>query len=182
LLALASVFACVTTAFAAGDGEAGGSWGDFFWRLINFIILVGALTWLLSKKAKAFLASRRDEIRTTLTETEAAREAAEKRHHEITAKLDRARGEIAQIIAMIEAQGQAERERLIEDASKAVEKIKEDTRVRMDQEFARASRQLRIEAVRLSTEVAAELLKRHIRPADHEAIVEDYIEKVVTRH
>ena len=83
---------------------------------------------------------------------------------------------------MIEAQGQTEKVRIIEDARKAAEKIKEDTQARMDQEFAKASQELRTEAVRLSTQMAEELLKKNIQAADHEAMVKDYIEKVVTKN
>ena len=182
LLVLASVFTGIATAFASGGGGEEGSWGDFLWRLINFIILVGAITWFLAKKVKAFLAGRRDEIRVALADAETARKEAEKCHQETMAKLERATDEIARFNAMLEAQGQAEKARLIEDAKKVAGKIKEDTQASMEQEFAKASRQLRIEAVRLSTEMAAELLKRHIRPEDHEAMVADYIEKVVTKH
>ena len=40
----------------------------------------------------------------------------------------------------------------------------------------------RIEAGRLSTEMAEELLRKHIRAADHEAMVKDYIEKLGSKN
>ena len=83
---------------------------------------------------------------------------------------------------MIKSQGLAEKERIIEDARKAAEKMKEDTQARMEQEFNKAVRQLRVEAVRLSTQMAEELLRKHIRATDHEAMVKDYIEKVVNKN
>jgi F-type H+-transporting ATPase subunit b len=52
----------------------------------------------------------------------------------------------------------------------------------MEQEFNKASRELRIEAVRLSTQMAEELLRKNIRANDHEALVKDYIEKVVNKN
>jgi F-type H+-transporting ATPase subunit b len=184
-LALAGglVAAGVALASGGGGGEAeGGSWFDFLWRMINFLVLVGVFAWLGAKRVKAFFGGRREGIKQSLAEAEAARADAEKRYQETTAKLDKATAEIAQIQGMIEAQGQAEKARLVEDARKAAEKIKEDTQARMEQEFAKASLQLRGEAVRLSVEMAEELLKRNIGPADHETMVKEYIEKVVTRH
>lgn len=172
-----------TMAYASGGGETGGqeglNWSNFFWRTINFLVLGGVLYWLLAKKAKAFFTGRRDGIRTALTEAEMASEAAEKKFQEYSAKLEKATEEIEQIGKMIRSQGLSEKERIIAEAGKAAEKMKEDTLTRIEQELAKASQQLRIEAVRLSTQMADELLKKHIRPADHEAMVKDYIAKVV---
>jgi F-type H+-transporting ATPase subunit b len=41
---------------------------------------------------------------------------------------------------------------------------------------------LRTEAVKLSVEMAEELLKRNITPADHDIMVKDYLDKVVSKH
>ncbi|MDA8125797.1 MAG: ATP synthase F0 subunit B [Deltaproteobacteria bacterium] len=176
----------LTAAYASGGGGAeakeGPNWLDFLWRSFNFAALIGILFWLVAKKAKAFFAGRREGIEKALEEAVTAREAAEKKFQEYAAKLDKATGEIDQIGGMIEAQGQTEKARIIADARKTAEKIKEDTQARMDQEFAKASQELRTEAVRLSTEMAEALLKKHIQAADHEAMVKDYIEKVVTKN
>ncbi|MCE5263903.1 MAG: ATP synthase F0 subunit B [Deltaproteobacteria bacterium] len=172
----------LSTADASGGGGSheGPSWFDFTWRTVNFLILAGALYWLLAKKVKAFFADRREGIRTALTDAEAARKEAEHKFREYETKLDKATGEIDEITRMIQAQGVAEKGRIIEDARKAAEKMKEDTRARMEQEFNKASRELRIEAVRLSTQMAEELLRKNIREGDHEVMVKDYIEKVVS--
>jgi F-type H+-transporting ATPase subunit b len=172
----------LSTADASGGGGSheGPSWFDFAWRTVNFLILAGVLYWLLAKKVKAFFADRREGIRTALTDAETARKEAENKFREYETKLDKATGEIDEISRMIQAQGAAEKERIIEDARKAAEKMKEDTRARMEQEFNKASRELRIEAVRLSTQMAEELLRKNIRESDHEVMVKDYIEKVVS--
>lgn len=176
----------MTAAYAAGGGETGGqegaNWTNFFWRSINVLVLSGALYWLLAKKVKGFFTGRREGIRTALADADAAREAAEKTFREYSAKLEKATGEIEQIREMIRAQGLSEKERLIAEGRKAAEKMKEDTRARLDQEFNKAAQQLRSEAVRLSTQMAEELLKKHIRAADHEAMVKEYIEKVVNKN
>jgi F-type H+-transporting ATPase subunit b len=176
----------LTAAYASGGGETGGqagpNWSNFFWRSINFLVLGGLLYWLLAKKTKEFFSGRRDGIRTSLAEAEIAREAAENKFREYSAKLEKATEEIEQIGEMIRSQGFSEQERIISEARKTAEKMKEDTQTRIEQEFNKASQQLRSEAVRLSTEMAEELLKKHIQAADHEAMVKDYIAKVVTRN
>lgn len=171
----------LTAAYASG-GEGGANWSDFFWRSVNFLVLGGLLYWLLAKKVKAFFTGRQGEIRTALDEAASAREAAEKKFQEYSAKLDKASGEIEQIGEMIRSQGLSEKERMIAEAGKAAEKMKEEARMRIEQEFNKASQRLRSEAVRLSAQMAEELLKTHIRAADHEAIVKDYIAKMEKSH
>ena len=175
-----------TAAVASGGAEAGGheglNWVNFFWRSVNFVVLAGALYWLLAKKTRDFFTGRQEKIRTSLREAKAAREAAERKFKEYAQKLDKATGEIEQITAMIRAQGLAEKERMIAEAGRAAEKMKADTRTRMEQEFKEASQQLRSETVELSVQMAEELLRRHVRLQDHEAMVEDYLAKVVNKH
>ena len=176
----------LTTAYASGGGETGGQeglkWWNFFWRSVNFIVLAGVIYWLLAKKTKEFFSGRHRGIRTALAEAAAAREAAEKKFNEYSTKLDKATGEIEQISEMIRSQGLSEKERIIAEAGKAAEKIKEDTQTRMEQELKKASQQLRSETVRLSTQMAEELLRKHIQATDHQAMVEDYIAKVVSKN
>ena len=176
----------LTAVYAAGGGDTEGhegpNWLNFFWRSVNFIVLAGVIYWLLAKKVKEFFTGRHREIRTALAEAAAAREAAEKKFGEYSAKLDKATEEIEQISEMIRSQGLSEKERMITEAKKAAEKIKEDTQTRIEQEFKKASHQLRSETVRLSTQMAEELLRKHIQSTDHDAMVKDYITKVVTKN
>lgn len=187
ILCLVTLIACsfrLAAAYASGGAagaEEGPNWANFFWRSLNFLVLAGVLYWFLAKKAKEFFTGRREGIRTALAEAEAARQAAEKKFQEYSAKLDRTTKEIEQIGEMIKSQGLSEKGRIVQDARKAAEKMKEDTRLRMEQEFHEASQRLRVEAVRLSAQMAEELLRKHIRAADHEAMVNDSIEKVVSK-
>ena len=168
---------------SAGGGESKGhNWVDFAWRALNFLVLAGFLYWLLAKKIKEFFAGRRDDIKIALEQAMAAKEEAEKKYKEYTAKLEKATEEIAGISEMIKAQGLAEKERILEDAKKAAVKLKEDTQARVEQELKKAGNLLRTEAVKLSVEMAEELLKRNITPADHDIMVKDYLDKVVSKH
>jgi F-type H+-transporting ATPase subunit b len=173
----------VPGAYAAADGEGGPTnWLDFAMKVVNMVVLVGFLYWLLAKKIKEFFVGRQEGIKTTLEQARIAKEEAEQKYKEYTDKLEKATEEIAGISDMIRAQGQAEKERIIEDARKAAEKMKEDTQARVEQELKQAGNLLRAEAVKLSVEMAEELLKRNITGADHDAMVKDYLDKVVSKH
>lgn len=176
----------LAAAYASGGGGEGGHEGpglaSLAWKLLNFLVMAGVIYWLAAKKVKEFFTRRREGIKSSLAEAVTAREEAEKKFREYAAKLDRATGEIDEITRMIQAQGIAEKERMIGEARKAAEKMKEDARTRMEQEFSKASRQLRIEAVRLSAHMAEGLLQKNLCVEDHEAMVQDYIEKAVRKN
>jgi F-type H+-transporting ATPase subunit b len=185
MLVIAFVLLTVLDVHAATGGDGGSSgkeWVDFAWRVVNMIVLVGFLYWLLAKKIKEFFVGRQEGIKSSLEQARIAKEEAEQKYKEYTDKLGKATEEIAGITNMIRAQGLAEKERIIEDARKVAEKMKEDTQARVEQELKLAGNLLRAEAVKLSVEMAEELLKRNITAADHDAMVKDYLDKVVSKH
>jgi F-type H+-transporting ATPase subunit b len=178
------VFAA-TAVYAAGGGghEAEGpDWVNFGYRVLNTAILVGFLYWFLANKIRDFFSGRRTDIKQALEEAQRAKEEAEKKFREYETKLTKATDEITGIVEMIKSQGLVERDKILDDARKAAEKMKEDTKSRMDQELSNASIQLREEAVQLSVQMAEEILKKTITPADHENMVKDYLDKVVIKH
>jgi len=83
---------------------------------------------------------------------------------------------------MIKAQGVVEKQKIIEDATKVAQKMKEDAQARIEQELKKASGQLRSEAVVLSVQMAEEILKKNITAQDHEAMVKEYMDKVVSKN
>jgi F-type H+-transporting ATPase subunit b len=182
---LAFVLLQTAVVYASGGGEGEHEpikWMDFFWRTLNFVILVGFLVWLGGNRIKEFFVDRRENIKNSLSDALAAKEEAEKKYKELSDKLEKATGEISEISDMIKAQGLAEKEKIIEDAKKASEKLKEDAQRRVEQEFKKASNQLRAEAVALSVEVAGDILKKNITTEDHENMVRDYLDKVVRKN
>ena len=186
LLPLITALFLLTAAHASGGAEAGGheglNWINFFWRAVNFLALAVVCYWLLAKKVKEFFTGRRAGIRTALADAVTARETAQKQFEEYSAKLDKATGEIDQIGEMIKSQGLAEKARIIDDARKAAEKMKEDTQARIEQEVKKARSDLRTEAVQLSVQMAEEILRKNMTPKDHDNMVADYLDKVVIKH
>jgi F-type H+-transporting ATPase subunit b len=182
-LAVALVLLMVQNAYAAAGGEAEPTnWLGYAMKVVNMVVLVGFLYWLLAQKIKEFFVGRQESIKATLEQARVAKEEAEQKYKEYSEKLEKATEEIAGISEMIKAQGLAEKERIIEDARKAAEKMKEDTQARVEQELKQAGNLLRAEAVKLSVEMAEELLKRNITGADHDVMVKDYLDKVVSKH
>ncbi len=76
----------------------------------------------------------------------------------------------------------AEKQKIIDDAQKVAQKMKEDAQARIDQELQEATAQLRIDAVELSVKMAEEILKKNITEKDHEAMIKEYMDKVVSKN
>ncbi|MGA2781924.1 MAG: ATP synthase F0 subunit B [Smithella sp.] len=175
----------ISIAFAAAEGEGGHDskeWIDLGKKTFDFIVLVGLLYWLLAAQIKEFFSGRRIEIKKTIAESAAKKVEAEKKYREYSEKIDKASVEIDGICEMIKAQGITEKQKIIEDAEKAAKKMKEDARTRIEQELKGASDQLKAQAVQLSVQIAEEILKRSITVQDHEAMVKEYMDKVVIKH
>lgn len=180
-----SILIVLTTACAvfASGGEGGGNkWSDFAWKTFNTVIIIGFLTWLLAPKIKSFFAGRRQEIKESLENATVQKAEAEKQYREYAEKIDKASQEIDGIFEMIKAQGVVEKQKIIEDATKVAQKMKEDAQARIEQELKKASGQLRSEAVVLSVQMAEEILKKNITAQDHEVMVKEYMDKVVSKN
>jgi len=172
-------------AYASGGGEGShesSKWFDFFWKTVDFVVLVGFLYWLLAAKIKEFFVGRRQDIKDSLTKAAEQKAEAESKFREYSEKIDKASAEIDGIFEMIKAQGVAEKQKIIDDAEKIARKMKEDAQMRTQQELKKASDQLRTEAVLLSVQMAEEILKKNITAQDHEVMVREYMGKVVNKN
>jgi F-type H+-transporting ATPase subunit b len=180
-----ALLVAVNSVYASGGSEGGhekSQWFEFAWKTLDFILLVGFLYWLLAEKIKIFFVGRRQEIKDSMENAAKEKTEAEKKYREYSEKIDKASHEIDGIIDMIKAQGVAEKQKIIEDAGKVAQKMKEDAQARIEQEFNKASYQLRSEAVQLSVQMAEEILKKNITAQDHEVMVREYMDKVVNKN
>lgn len=175
----------VNSVYASGSAEGGytkSQWFDLAWKTFDVIILGGFLYWMLADKIKEFFVGRRQEIKDSMENAKKEKSEAEKKYRQYSEKIDKASQEIDGIIEMIKAQGVKEKQKIIEDADKVAQKMKEDAQARINQEFSKASYQLRSEAVSLSVLMAEEILKKSITSQDHEVMVREYMDKVVNKN
>jgi F-type H+-transporting ATPase subunit b len=172
-------------AWAAGGGEEvdlKAQLIDFAWRIVNFIILLYILYKLMWKKMKSFFAGRREGIQSSLDEAEVVKADAEKKFKEYDEKIKKAEEEIQGISAMIKAQGEEEKKRIIADAERASVKMKEDAKARMEQELKKAKNELRLEASELAVQMAEDILKKKVTKEDHEGMVREYLDRMVKKN
>jgi F-type H+-transporting ATPase subunit b len=134
------------------------------------------------KKIAVFFSGRREEIKASLEEAAVVKADAEKKFKEYDEKIKKAEEEIQNISAMIKAQGEEEKVRIIADAGRAAEKMKEDAKARMENELKKAKNELRQEASELAVQMAEDILKKKVTKEDHENMVREYLDRMVKKN
>lgn len=180
LLALGSVVAGADVVWASeAGGHQGLNWWDFSLRLLNFVVLVGILTYLLKKPLMNFLSTRREDIQKLLAELELKRKAAEEKSAEYNAKLASLEGETRKIVEELVAEGEAERQKIIDSAHKQAEYLKDQAQIAIQQEIKAARESLQSEIAEMSVAAAEDILRKNMQAEDQERLVRDFMAKVV---
>ncbi len=179
LLAGGFVVAFGGVAFAAGGG--GGhenDWWDLFLRTLNFVILVAILYKLLNKPIANFFSARQEDIKGKLEELEAKKLEAEKTAAEYKAKMATLEGETEKIIAELVAEGEAEKEKIIEAAGRQAEYLRQQAQLSIQQEIKLARESLQQEVAEMSVQAAEELLRKNMQPEDQSRLVQEFLSRV----
>ncbi len=155
---------------------------DFLYRVLNFVILAGALAYFVTKPIIRGLKGRREKIAADLEQARSAREEAEAKFREYDQKLSRAAAEIEEVQTALRREGEMERDRILAAAREMAEKIRREAEKAAANEIARARSELREEASRMAVAIAEELLKKNFTAEDQSRLVKEYIQKVGELH
>jgi F-type H+-transporting ATPase subunit b len=135
----------------------------WWYRWINFAIVIVVIVWAFSKGAPAFRA-RSKEISEQIAEGARARDSAEQRKREAQAKMAAIPQEVAELRAQAKRAEEAEAQRIAELARREVQTIEHA----LQAEIAAAERAARIElkiwAARMAIDRAEVVLRKEITP------------------
>ncbi|MFZ5760647.1 MAG: F0F1 ATP synthase subunit B [Thermodesulfobacteriota bacterium] len=173
-------------AAAAGDAHGGGHGGslspeklkDLMWRVMNFAALMVILIKFLKKPLVDALKGRQQTIAAEFEDLETRRAEAERQYKEYEAKLAGIDAELKEMVDKAIAAGQAEKTRIIEEANKAAENIKRQAEMAVQTEITEARRRIKVEIAEQATAMAEEIIKKNLRDADQDKLVEEYLTKV----
>ncbi len=169
----------ITVGWAAEEGnDHGGGLGSLAWSIGNFAVLVYILYHFGGKRIYTYLKKRQEKIRSTLEMAEKARNEAEEKARLYREKLEAVEEEIQRIIAEMREEGEAEKNRIIESAQQAAQRIKIEARRAADEEVNRAAALLREEMVSLSVQLAEELVRRNLTPEDQHRLIRRYLDQI----
>lgn len=173
----------VVPAVAAEGGETHGlSFMDWFWRFLNFGILVFVLVKYGGTALKDHLRQRRELIEKSIREAREAKDLAQKALAEVEERLRLKDRELAEIKAAAAGAGERERQRLIEDGERLKEKILAQARTNIDYELKRAKDAIRAEAAETALQLAEEKLKRSLTNDDQERLLQESLKLLGGKH
>jgi len=170
------------TAFAAGGGghevDMVALWKNFGYRAIVFAVLVIILVKLAKKPLLNFLDKRTADIEKAIKD---AKEASENAKAELTNYEIKMKGFEKDLETMKEKSlkaAEAEKEFILEDAEKQIEKLKSFAENLIETETKKATVQLKKEAVLAAIEAAESKLGSKLDADTQKKILEQYIKKI----
>lgn len=172
---------------AAGGGEAGGGGSAHLWdllyRIINFGLLVIILFLVIRKvPIKDFFSRRREEIQKRLDDLKRDREESENRYQELEKKLKEFEIRKKEIIEQFKADGMAEKEKIIAEATERAEQILAQADVTIEREIQAARDRLRQELVEIAADKAQDIIAKNIKDSDQDHLVDEFIERLGKLH
>lgn len=173
-----AISVCAATGGGADDGH-GLNWGDFLWRIINFIIFVAIIWKFAGKKIADFFRGRREEIETKLTDLSARREEAEQRLQDVEQSIANLEQEKAKILEDFKDQGEAIKAAIIQKAEEEAEKMKAQAEHSIEQERRSALKDIRFQLADMVVSEAEDKIKGKLSEAEHKKLIDQYLTKVV---
>jgi F-type H+-transporting ATPase subunit b len=145
------------------------------WKWANFLLLAGAIGYVIGKNAPAFFAARSQQIGKDMAEAQQERKAAEERAAAVDLRLANLEAEIASLRARSQQEAETETQRLAQHTSAEIAKIQ----ARAEQEIVSAGKAARLELKRHAAELAIGLAEQKIRarltPETQDALVRGFV-------
>ena len=181
IIAFISVSATIAMASSGGEHHGGGWAATDTYRVLNFMVLAGALFFLLRKPVSQFLGDRIKGIQDQFNELEEKKAEAEKKIAECNQRLATLEAEAEKIVAMYKKQGEDARQKILKEAEAAALKLEEQARRNIEQEFKKARLELEAEIFEKAIAMAEDKLRKNITAQDQEKLVGEYLNKVVIK-
>ncbi|MBR5472593.1 MAG: F0F1 ATP synthase subunit B [Clostridia bacterium] len=153
-----------------------------FWQILislaNLTILFLILKKFLYKPVQKMLDARRDEIDKQYSDAQTAKQSAEAKDAELTSRLANAKQEAEGIVKEAADIAKGRGDKIIEDARTTADGIIRQAEVDAELERKRASETIKTQIIDVSTALAEKMLEREINADDHNALINEFIDKI----
>jgi F0F1-type ATP synthase membrane subunit b/b' len=144
-------------------------------RWLNFLLVIGALAYLIGKFGAPYFRSRALAIGKSIGEASQTRTTAERELHEASEKLANVEREIEQERRAGERESEADRERIRVLTKSEVEKISQAGRAEIAAAERAGNQEVRAIAAKLAIERAAALIRAEMNPAAEAALFDSFV-------
>lgn len=154
--------------------------GTILFTLINTLLIFLAFKFILFKRVDAVLAKRQDEVKATYTAADDALAAANSDKEKYEQAIAGARDEAAVIINRAEKKAQIESDIIVAQAKAEAADTREKAAAATERERVQARAELQGEISGLAMELAQKIMEREINQADHERLIEEFMNEIST--
>lgn len=182
ILPLILVFAALAVipadALAAGEHDAP-RWGDFGWRVLNFVIFAGILWYFVGGLAKRFFKGRRETIRGALDDLEERRAKAREHLAAVESRIARLDEEREAILAESRALGESLKQGIVDEAHRQAAQIVEQARLTAENEGRAMLADVRSAIADEIVDAAEKALREKLNADEHDKLIANSLNKVV---
>lgn len=144
----------------------------------NLIITFLVLKKFLFKPVKKMIEDRQKEIDGMYADAESSKEEAEKLQQQYEAHLDSAKAERDEILKNANLRAREQEQKILAEASQKAGAMKEKARKEIELDKKRALNEVKNEISGIAMEIASVVVEKEIQDRDHDALVEEFIEKL----
>ena len=159
------------------EGFLGLTLPSFIGQLINFLILLGLLTFFGYKPIRKMLDERSNRIKQSMDQAEATKREYEHAQVEVEKQISKARDEGQSIIAQAAQAGQSVKEEARQEARKEAQAIAERTRAELERERDKIVDELRKEFVDTAILAAERVISETLDKGKHRRLIEKTLEE-----
>lgn len=145
---------------------------------VNFLILVGLLTYLLRKPVKNMIAARREAVKSQVDEARQQKSDADKRYREFSDRLSAFESEAKQVLDRAHTDAEGLKAKIISDAQATAARIVKDAEATAQANTQEYKDQIRRETIAQATELAERMIRESLSKDDQRRIVHEYVGKV----
>ncbi len=152
--------------------------GLMIWTIIAFLITLFVLKRYAFAPVQKMIDDRRERIRTAIEEADSARDEARKLLEEHKELMAQARTDAEEILGEARRIGEAQRERVREEADADRQRRLEETQRQIEQATHQAIGQIREEVGRLSALAAEKIVRKTIDDDDQQRLIDEALAEI----
>jgi F-type H+-transporting ATPase subunit b len=153
---------------------------DFIWHTINFLLLIGLLTYFLYRPVVGMLEERTRRIQESLEAAERARAEVAQADRERDELLASARREIQEMMTTAQQVAERVQSDARAAANQEAQRIVESARQEAEAERAQAMAELRREVAALAVLAAERIIKKDLDEQSHRQLVDEFLDEQTT--
>lgn len=177
-LATAAQLGVAGTALAEEGGGGGNPWMALAWKAVNLAVLLGLIWYFGRKPIGAMFRGAAKQAREALEERRAQASGAQAQLADQRRRIEGLEAELERMAAEARAEAQSEHERLVNEARAQAERIKTTVGMQVEQELAKARKELQAELANDTVRLAEEMIRQRMDDDSRKRVVSRAIDQL----